>query len=110
MFIASSITLGEALDLLDSVDVTYALEAVFEDIPKPQARTFASLANNLYDCVKPCNRVGPFWAACGPPGREDWKLIYACQYVADALLRGTLRYGQEFIYAKIAALLRAGAP
>jgi len=102
-------SLGDALDLLDSFDLSYALRIVYDNGSSYKARTFASLGNYYRNCWLPCNKIGPFWALTGPPTKRHWRLVYACQFVADILFGEIMKDG-KLVYSRIAELVAMGAP
>lgn len=106
--IASNLTLGEALDLLDSLDESFVRERVYD--PAGVEMRFASLGYDPYNLLVPCSELGPIWFEGGPPGRVDWIEGYVCQYVADRLLRSIVALGEYVVGAKVSAVMRYGAP
>jgi len=110
MLILSDMSLGDALDLLDSFNLTYALRTIYGDSFPYQAHTFASLGNYYRNRWSPCNKIGPFWALVGPPTKKNWRRVYACQFVADILLEETIEKGEKYTFTKLATMVAIGAP
>lgn len=110
MLSVSDMSLGDALDLLDSFDPAHAQGTIYNDSSQYEEYTFASLGNYYRNCWLPCNRIGPFWACTGPPGKKSFTLIYACQFVADILLREAMGNDKQLVYTRLAKLMKIGAP
>lgn len=100
--------MGEALDLLDSLDESFAKEQVY-DVTGTEMRV-ASLGDDPYNLLVPCSELGPVWFNGGPPGQEEWGTGFICQYVADRLLRSIIALGEYTVGAKVSAVMRYGAP
>lgn len=106
LYITHSLTLAEALELLESIDTRY----VEDELWSPGMRIFTLNDLGLAEMLMPCSRLGPYWFYGGPPGKYEWVRGLACQFVADRLMRAVARYGTEFVGAKLDAMLRRGAP
>ena len=106
--IAANLTLGEALDLLDSLDESFAKERVY-DVTGGEM-IVGSLGDDPYNLLVPCSELGPIWFNGGPPGQEEWIDGFVCQYVADCLLRSIVTLGEVVVGAKIGTVMRQGAP
>lgn len=109
LHIAFSLTLAEAMELLDSLDETYLKEIVYRNYNTAPPIAFRTL-EWYSDPMEPCSQIGPIWFEGGPPGHRDWIDGMVSQYVADRILYAMTERGERIVAAKIDAILRHGIP
>lgn len=106
--IASSLTLAEAMNFLDSLDEIYLKRVIY--CADARMLSFDSLGHNPYNLIKPCSLIGPIRFYGGPPTQRILVKGMASQYVADCILSAIIKFGDRFVSAKIDAILRHCAP
>ena len=110
LHIASSLSLADAMYLLESLDAYYLEKVIYEDCREARLIVFRTLARRSGNLAKPCTQIGPIWFEGGPPGERNWVRGMVSQYVADCILRAFITFGQRVTEAKIDTVLRYGSP
>lgn len=109
VLIAKSMTLSEALCVLEKLNSEYLTKDVYV-LGQTVKIKFEDLVDDPYNLMKPLERLANIWYFGGSPGHEEWRLGSVSQYVTESLLYELVQNGSKQIESLVYDLVAGGAP